>query len=267
MVCSECKRSATTDVCTGCRTLSRLKWLWQTQIGVADEAEALSCLRNCAGGLTDLREQRASLERLAAVRAPETLGVEGEAKATKREEAAPGGGSGEAESALKGEDLEPVKEETDGSGSYSYESEEVKEPPKPLAETPRFGRGSLGKPLGLTPASKPSTKKPPTLYNFRGGRTKSESPRRDDERKRRDASPKRKESTRGGDEASRPSGVPRPPDHPPKHHRDEGDGHRSRSRKKHRKKKSNKGKTKRERGREFRKARQGHPSSGAWHRR
>ena len=278
MVCSECKRPVTSDVCTGCRTLSRLKWLWQTQIGLLDEAEALSCLRNCAGGLTDLGEQRAHVEAQAAGGrgtgatapdlGPEPAGTGEKADAEKRESPAPGAAALAKEAKDELED-KAAKSEDKEAESYSYETEVEEEAPpaKPLAETPRWGRGSLSKPLGLTPASKPSTRKPEKPFDFRG-KARQDSPARDDERKRRDLPPQPSGEASGSrpEDLARDKATPRSPSHPPpgRHKR----RHRSKSPKKDKDKKKSKGKRKRERGKEFRQAYPGHhASSGAWRRR
>ena len=273
MVCAECKRPVSTDVCTGCRTLSRLKWLWQTQVGLLDESEALSCLRNCAGGLTDLVELRTHLESQAAVRgdpggATPEAGSEPVAVSEKRESPPPGAAAPAKEGTGEAEDRADKAEEKDAE-SYSYETdvEEEAPPAKPLAETPRWGRGSLGKPLGLTPASKPSTRKPEKPFNFRG-KAKESSPDRNDERKRRDLPPQPHVEASGSrpEDLARDKATPRSPSQPPpgRHKR----SHRSKSPKKDKDKKKSKGKRKRERGKDYRQAYQGHhASSGAWRRR
>ena len=60
MICSGCGRAAAAsgEVCSGCRTISRIKFLWTHQLGSPEDSSGLSILRGCAGELTDLAESR-----------------------------------------------------------------------------------------------------------------------------------------------------------------------------------------------------------------
>ena len=62
MSCKGCPRPAR-DWCAGCRTLSRLNFLWTQQLGPFEDAPALNALRECAGVLSDLAEVRSSFLR------------------------------------------------------------------------------------------------------------------------------------------------------------------------------------------------------------
>ena len=62
MSCKGCPRPAR-DWCAGCRTLSRLKFLWTQQLGPFEDAPALNAFRECAGVLSDLAEVRSSFLR------------------------------------------------------------------------------------------------------------------------------------------------------------------------------------------------------------
>eukprot|EP00434_Breviolum_minutum_P008538 symbB.v1.2.007531.t1/scaffold462.1/size201456/21 len=135
------------------------------EIKPPDESEALGCLRFCAGGLADLVELRFSAE-------AQVVPPEAKAPATgvvpEGEEVAAGDPVGVAPKEEKNSPSPEPGEGAEGE-SYSYETgeeggkeaapstekaEEVKSHP-----VPRFGRGSLCKPLGLTPACKSSTRK------------------------------------------------------------------------------------------------------------
>ena len=83
MPCKLCGRESG-PFCTGCRTVSRLKWLWESRLGLGDNPEALSALRNCAGALTDLAEvyeanRQAALAATGAL-APAPIGHSGDKK-------------------------------------------------------------------------------------------------------------------------------------------------------------------------------------------
>ena len=80
MSCKGCFRPAI-GWCSGCRTVSRIKWLWCNNLGAPGDIPALGVLRDCAGALTDLAESRSGRLSLASGsdRAP---GVEGEAPDT-----------------------------------------------------------------------------------------------------------------------------------------------------------------------------------------
>ena len=165
MICGECGRRTSSTTCTGCRTLGRIRFLWTSQIKPPDESEALGCLRFCAGGLADLVELRFSAEAQvvpAEAKAPVTGAVPG------GEEVAEGEPVGVAP---KEEKNSPSLEPGEGAEGESYSYETVEEGGKEAAlstekveevrsqPVPRFGRGSLCKPLGLTPACKSSTRK------------------------------------------------------------------------------------------------------------
>ena len=62
MVCKGCWRPAT-EWCAGCRTVSRIKFLWTQQLGPLEDAPGLSSLRECAGLLSDLAEARGAFLR------------------------------------------------------------------------------------------------------------------------------------------------------------------------------------------------------------
>ena len=57
MSCNGCPRPAI-GWCAGCRTVSRIKWIWGNNLGEPEDSVALSILRDCAGSLTDLAETR-----------------------------------------------------------------------------------------------------------------------------------------------------------------------------------------------------------------
>ncbi len=59
MLCSLCGRPST-GPCPGCRTVSRIRWLWSECVKGGDDTEALTALRSCAGVLTDLSEARSA---------------------------------------------------------------------------------------------------------------------------------------------------------------------------------------------------------------
>ena len=53
MVCSTCGRISAETYCAGCRTLGRIRKLWESKANLPEDSKALSCLRNCAGELAD----------------------------------------------------------------------------------------------------------------------------------------------------------------------------------------------------------------------
>ena len=55
MSCRHCNRQGKGDPCSGCRTLSRLRWLWEAN--PLDFEGGLRVLRDCAGALSDLCEE------------------------------------------------------------------------------------------------------------------------------------------------------------------------------------------------------------------
>ena len=57
MHCSGCGRSGPFPLCAGCRTLSRVETLWKSLVE-SDLGVGLGHLRDCAGALTDLAEER-----------------------------------------------------------------------------------------------------------------------------------------------------------------------------------------------------------------
>ena len=59
MVCKTCGRPLTSlELCAGCRSLARTRWLWETRLKGGDDLEPLAILRNCEGALTDIGEVR-----------------------------------------------------------------------------------------------------------------------------------------------------------------------------------------------------------------
>ena len=200
MVCAECGRRSVFSPCTGCRTLGRIRFLWTSQIKTPDEGEALGCLRFCAGGLSDLVELRFGTE--AQVEEPPATG-EAVAPAGSRVDtevgATPGATVPKEEESSEGDEADKG-----GAESYSYETVEEEKPEEkeatPKAEedepkrasVPRFGRGSLSKPLGRTPACKKSTRKEETKpIVFRRDKPRGDHPQGRDDRKKRGRSPQR----------------------------------------------------------------------------
>ena len=262
MHCSGCGRSGPFPLCAGCRTLSRVETLWKS-LAESDLGVGLGHLRDCAGALTDLAEERLGEASLAGgsgvARPPEPPGGPpkkrkevAEEKEKEREEAET---PGKEQEARRREGLErkrtPVKDESAGSGEevYSYvtaEEDEDKTPEEERKEVrtkrplPAGGgihpRGSVAKPLGL--------RELPVKLSHRDPQPSGD--RQDDARRDRERKPTRTEEDkergdRRGGHRSRTSGHPPPAG---------GSSHqvrRSRSRRK-----KAKGKRKRERGEEWR---------------
>ena len=282
MVCGECGRRSVFSPCTGCRTLGRIRFLWTSQIKTPDEGEALGCLRFCAGGLSDLVELRFGAE--AQVENPPATGeavapgepradavAPGEPRADTVEGVTPGASAPRDE-----ESSEEDEVDKGGAESYSYETVEEEKPEEkravPEAEkeeaerasVPRFGRGSLSKPLGLTPACKKSTRKEETKpIVFRKEKPVGDHHQGRDDRKKRERSPQREGPAAGSAPAeTEDRRAPRSPSRPPGGHRHHS--HRRRSKSKEKKKRKSKGKKWRERGQEFRRNNFGARSTDRW---
>ena len=84
MVCKGCWRPAS-EWCAGCRTVSRIKFLWTQQIGPFEEAPGLSSLRECAGLLSDLAEARGAFLRAAPQGEVQIGGTQGASPAPSQE--------------------------------------------------------------------------------------------------------------------------------------------------------------------------------------
>ena len=270
MICGECGRRTSSTTCTGCRTLGRIRFLWTSQIKPPDESEALGCLRFCAGGLADLVELRFSAE-------AQVVPPEAKAPATgvvpEGEEVAAGDPVGVAPKEEKNSPSPEPGEGAEGE-SYSYETgeeggkeaapstekaEEVKSHP-----VPRFGRGSLCKPLGLTPACKSSTRKEEAKpFVFRKDKPARQDRHVEDQdgQRDRDRSPRGVGSRSGGEPREQEERKrPREPPHSPRGHHQRRSPRRSRSKEQQKKKKKSKGKKRRERGQEYRRRHHAGPS-------
>ena len=277
MICSGCGRpcNPTGDVCSGCRTVSRIRFLWGNQLGPPEDIPALSILRVCAGELTDLAESRSGrIAREKAEQAPPAEPVRPvEPRAPEKvpkKSREPKAKEEAVESREKGNPLPPegtaeVKKGEDKGGEdvYSYyeesEEEEIevegedpprKEPVVPAEEvtpTRRLGLTTIG-----TRLSAPT---PETVEGVRAEGERSHTSRRREEERPRDRIERKSRHDElgrqrtGGAQSSRPPEPRGPP--PGLHHR-----HRDRSRtplphKKKKKKRKSKGVAHRERGKEY----------------
>ena len=263
MVCKTCGRPLTSlELCAGCRSLARTRWLWETRLKGGDDSEPLSILRNCEGALTDIGEVRHCREAEAApasrrdnkappketpkaevkeapVPAPEAAGV----PVPPKEEAVEGKERVEEDSYEEEVESEEPEDDKEGPPEEKVEDQPEKREEKPeevkVKQPDRWYRGSLAKPLGLSKLPKQLSPRdgapPPGEKRSQRG---EEVPGRDIERK----SGRREDHPSG---SLRSSGHRRPQSPEPlqRHHPTR---ERSRSRRKHHKK--NKGKRKRERG-------------------
>ena len=267
MVCKTCGRPLTSlELCAGCRSLARTRWLWETRLKGGDDLEPLAILRNCEGALTDIGEVRHCREAEAtpASRRDSKVPPKGTSKAEAKETPAtapePAGGPVPAkEEAVEGKDrVEEDSYEEEGLESEEPEDdkegppeEKVEDQPEKKEEKPeeikakqpdRWYRGSLGKPLGLSKLPRqlsPRDGVPPS--GEKRSQRGEEIPGRDIERKS-----SRKEDQPSGSHRSSGHRRPQSPEPLQRHHPTR---ERSRSRRKRHKK--NKGKRKKERGREF----------------
>ena len=258
MNCRLCNRPGG-PFCTGCRTVSRVKWLWETRIGLSENPEALGVLRNCAGALTDLAELFAA----SGAPAPEERERTGgpppgkEEKDKAREDEV--GGLAVPKVAVKTEDpSDPEEEESEEEGS-----EECGPPPKAegVKDTPCPSKGEgiksaeleeTAEPLGLQvlpqrlsapdPQERDGVASKKVINQERGDRKAEGARGPQKEKKRRPEGGAPSSGHRDGGHAR-----PKSPEYPPGGWDPKGRD-RSRSRRRQR---TSKGKKKRERGRDF----------------
>ena len=274
--------------CPGCRTVSRIGWLWGTVLKAPHFGAGLQALRECAGVLTDLAESSNSFERAPAVGGspagapgsghqvpaaeekeeeedkekvatpPKEEKPSKEAKSPKVETRSPPPSGGPSSG------VHPELDEDSFTEEESEEEETEKDPVVEKAKEPevdryqrykelkghKFQKGNLVKPLGLTSLGVTlSAPSPETVAPGGRGDGGHRGELPDTGREgEREALPRRNSSSAGGHRR------PISPEGPP---RGEPSGRdRSRSRRKDKKKKkkhkySSKGKKKRDRGKEF----------------
>ncbi len=298
MVCSTCGRPCVEPSCAGCKTLSRIKRLWENQALVLNEASALTCLRNCAGELADLCEGGSSAPVVVPLSgippAPREDPKGGGSKEKKRKEREAGGRDPTPPLRVKEEptggggdpvrDLPVEEEESEESSEAVIDEPVVPAPPPPrveLTEGERARRYSEARrrssdspaPLGLRPLpvrlSAPSQDgvglpAPPEERpsgHHRERRSSSTRPRADRE-------VPGGETTEGRPRSSRDRRA-RTPSYPPPVREDRRRDGRNRSRSQHKKKKSkgSKGVKKRERGRTWIEDQRKAQKEQQWHQR
>lgn len=269
MICSTCNRVAAfgSEVCSGCRTVSRIKFLWTHQLGPPEDGLGLGILRGCAGELTDLAEARSGrLSREAEIQgksggqepkaAPVEAPLQVKREATPGREETPG-----VAPVVKAEDS---KEDKGGEDAYSYieesEEEEEKEGDPALqrdAQPKDSGKEGSPKPLGLTPIGTKLSRPTPEALDEQKDLSRRREVEGEKHRGRESQGSRIERKSRYDDfqgRSSRGSQRSKPPEPagPPPGHHDRRERSRTPVVRRRKKKKKSKGVAHRERGREFR---------------
>ena len=281
MSCRLCNRSGG-PFCTGCRTVSRIKWLWEQRLGLTEGTEALAALRNCAGALTDLAEvleaSRRAVEEDLQRRGREVLGGLPAPAARSEKADLPGGNTPEKGGLVKPK--EEVKSEKPLSPGEESEEETSKEedltvkpeaPVRPADKAEQRDKEDpqqpgREEPLGLKPLPQRLSSPDPVAQD--GVRKSSSAPKskKEDTKPREEKEPRYRRAEpsgravssghRGGESRRLAS-----PEFPPG-----GWDSKRRDRSRSRRKRTSKGKKHRERGEKFRRDQAARRQS-QWHQR